>query len=82
MTVGKAGIKTAKFGMSSIAAIRKAMVTKDSREMLKYFTEEEVKLIDSTLKKFERNSPWFRRYMCGKESASDEEVNAYIQEIA
>ena len=47
MTVGKAGIKTAKFGMSSIAAIRKAMVTKDSREMLKYFTEEEVKRWES-----------------------------------
>ena len=47
MTVGKAGIKTAKFGMSSIAATRKAMVTKDSREMLKYFTEEEVKRWES-----------------------------------
>jgi len=44
------------------------------------FTDEEIKLIDSTLKKFERNSPWFRRYMCGKESASDEEVNDFLNE--
>lgn len=31
------------------------------------FTDEEIKLIDDTLKKFERHSPWFKRYMCGKE---------------
>lgn len=31
------------------------------------FTDEEIKLIDTTIKKYERNSPWFRRYMCGKE---------------
>lgn len=29
------------------------------------FTEDEIALIDSTIKKFERNSPWFKRYMCG-----------------
>lgn len=29
------------------------------------FTQEEIDLIDATLKKFERNSPWFKRYMCG-----------------
>ena len=30
------------------------------------FTQEEIDLIDATLKKFERNSPWFKRYMCGQ----------------
>lgn len=29
------------------------------------FTEDEIALIDSTIKKFERNSSWFKRYMCG-----------------
>ena len=29
------------------------------------FTEDEIALIDATLKKFERNSSWFKRYMCG-----------------
>ena len=47
MTVGRAGIKTAKFGMSSVAAMRKALVNRDSREMLKYFTEDEVKRWES-----------------------------------
>lgn len=40
--------------------------TDDEINQLFNFTEEEIKLIDSTLKKFERNSPWFRRYMCGR----------------
>ena len=31
-------------------------------------TQDEIELIDSTIKKFERNSPWFKRYMCGPES--------------
>lgn len=38
------------------------------------FTDEEIKLMDDTLKKFERNSPWFKRYMCGKESQDGESV--------
>ena len=29
------------------------------------FTEDEIALIDKTLEKFERNSSWFKRYMCG-----------------
>lgn len=45
------------------------------------FTNEEIKLIDNTIKKYERNSTWFKRYMCGKDSASDEEVNNFIAEI-
>lgn len=35
------------------------------------FTEEEIKLMDDTLKKFERNSPWFKRYMCGCENQDE-----------
>ena len=38
------------------------------------FTDEEIKLMDDTLKKFERNSPWFKRYMCGKESKDETTV--------
>ncbi|WQJ53243.1 MAG: hypothetical protein [Wendovervirus sonii] len=45
------------------------------------FTAEEVKLIDKTLKKFERHSPWFKRYMCGKDSVSDEEVQKFIDSL-
>ena len=46
------------------------------------FTEEEIRLMDMTLKKYERNSPWFRRYMCGKDSATDDEVNEFIKRIS
>jgi hypothetical protein len=46
------------------------------------FTEEETKLIETTIKKYERNSPWFRRYMCGKNSVSDNEVQEYINKIS
>ena len=35
------------------------------------FTENEIKLIDDTLKKFERNSPYFKRYMFGKEDPNE-----------
>lgn len=41
-------------------------------------TEEEQKFIDKTLKKYERHSPWFKRYMCGKDSVSNEEVQKFI----
>lgn len=30
------------------------------------FTQDEIDLIDATLQKFERNSPWFKRYLCGQ----------------
>ena len=46
------------------------------------FTEEEIRLMDVTLKKYERNSPWFKRYMCGKDSATDDEVNEFIKRIS
>ena len=35
------------------------------------FTENEIKLIDDTLKKFEKNSPYFKRYMFGKEDPNE-----------
>ena len=38
------------------------------------FTDEEIKLIETTIKKYERYSTWFKRYMCGPSSISDEEV--------
>lgn len=44
-------------------------------------TEEEQKFIDKTLKRYERNSPWFKRYMCGKDSVSDEEVQKFIDSL-
>ena len=37
------------------------------------FTEEEIALIDHTIKKFEYNSTWFKRYMCGPDSVMGEE---------
>ena len=45
------------------------------------FTDEEIALIDRTVKKYERNSPWFKRYMCGPDSVSDEEVNNFINNL-
>ena len=48
--------------------------TDDEINKLFGFTEEEIKLMDDTLKKFERNSPWFKRYMCGKESQDETTV--------
>ena len=45
------------------------------------FTEEEIKLIETTIKKYERYSPWFNRYMKGTNSASDEEVQKFITSL-
>ena len=44
------------------------------------FTEDEIKLIETTIKKYERYSPWFKRYMCGPSSVSDEETKTTILE--
>lgn len=55
--------------------------TDDEINKLFGFTDEEIKLIDSTIKKYERNSPWFKRYMCGKDAATDDEVTEYIKKI-
>lgn len=56
--------------------------TDDEINKLFGFTKEEIRLMDVTLKKYERNSPWFRRYMCGKDSATDDEVNEFIKRIS
>lgn len=45
------------------------------------FTDEEIAFIDKTIKKFERYSPWFKRYVCGKDSASNEEVQKFIDSL-
>ena len=45
------------------------------------FTDEEINLIETTIKKFERNSPWFKRYMCGPSFVSDEEVQKFINNL-
>lgn len=51
------------------------------------FTEEEIKLIDKTIKKYERNSPWFKRYMCGPGSVDsdpekeEEIINNFIKSL-
>ena len=44
-------------------------------------TKEEQKFIDDILKKFERQSPWKIRLMCGPSSVSDEEVQKFINEL-
>jgi hypothetical protein len=56
--------------------------TDDEINKLFGLTDEEIKLIDTTIKKYERNSPWFKRYMCGKDAVTDEEVNNFIAEIS
>ena len=45
------------------------------------FTEDEIKLIKTIIKKYERYSPWFKRYMCGPSSVSDEEIQKFINEL-
>jgi len=45
------------------------------------FTDEEIKLIETTIKKYERYSPWFKRYICGPSSVSDEEVQKFIDKL-
>lgn len=44
-------------------------------------TEEEQQFIDKTIKKYERHSPWFKRYMCGKDSVSNEEIQKFIDNL-
>ena len=60
--------------------VDKQYADEEINEMLG-FTEEEIALIDRTIKKYERNSPWFKRYMCGPDSVSDEEVNNFIKSL-
>lgn len=52
--------------------------TDDEIYQLLNITEEEQQFIDKIIKKYERHSPWFKRYMCGPDSVSDEEVQKFI----
>lgn len=45
------------------------------------FNNDEMHLIEQTIKKFEKDSPWFKRYICGKDSVSDEEVQKFIDNL-
>lgn len=45
------------------------------------FTDEEIKLIETTIKKYKRNSPWFKRYICGAYSVENEEVQKFIEDL-
>ena len=60
--------------------VDKKYTDKDIYEMFG-FTEDEIKLIETTIKKYERYSPWFKRYMCGPSSVSNEEVQKFINEL-
>lgn len=44
------------------------------------FTKDEIDLIENTIKKYKRDSPWLQRYFCGPESVSNEEVQKYLEE--
>ena len=55
--------------------------TDDEINKLFNFDDNEIKLINNTIKKFEKNSPWFKRYMCGKDSVSNEEVQKFIDNL-
>ena len=55
--------------------------TDEETNELFHFTDEEISFIDKTIKKFERHSPWFKRYMCGKDSVSSEEVQKFIDNL-
>ena len=46
--------------------------TDDEINKLFDFSEDEINLIDTTIKKFERHSLWFKRYMCGPSVLTDE----------
>lgn len=60
--------------------VDKKYTDKEIYEMFN-FTDEEIKLIETTIKKFERNSPWFKRYMCGPSAVTDEEVQKFIDNL-
>ena len=45
------------------------------------FTKEEINLIEKTIRKFERYSPFFKRAMCGPNSVSSDEVQKFCDEL-
>lgn len=61
--------------------------TNDEISQILNFTEEEIALMNQTVKKYERNSPWFKRYMCGPGSVDsdpkkeEEIINNFINNL-
>lgn len=55
--------------------------TDDEINKLFGFTDEEIAFMDRTIAKFERYSPWFKRYMCGPTSVSDKEVQQFCDKL-
>ena len=55
--------------------------TDDEINAMFAFTDDEIAFMDRTIAKFERYSPWFKRYMCGPTSVSDEEVQRFCDEL-
>ena len=45
------------------------------------FTEQEINLIEKTIRKYEHSSPFFKRAMCGPKSVSDQEVQKFCDEL-
>jgi len=45
------------------------------------FTNEGIELIEKTIKKYERYSPWFKRYLCGPNSVSCDEVQKFMDSL-
>jgi hypothetical protein len=45
------------------------------------FTEEEIQFIDRVIKKHSANSLWYKRAMLGSNTASDEEVQSYMENL-
>ena len=45
------------------------------------FTEQEINLIEKTIRKYEHSSPFFKRAMCGPKSVSDQEVQEFCDEL-
>ena len=46
-----------------------------------HFTEQEINLIEKTIRKYEHSSPFFKRTMCGPKSVSDQEVQKFCDEL-
>ena len=46
-----------------------------------HFTEQEINLIEYTVEKFKRNTPWTQRMIYGPSKVSDQEVQEYINQL-
>ena len=45
------------------------------------FTKDEIRLIETTIEKFKKNSLWFKRYMHGQEAANNQDIQKYIDNL-